>query len=63
MKKRIEILNEESGQSSAELMLLVGTIIVIVLLVGVYVINILHTIDDGLKNLVVDGREFLLNKL
>jgi len=63
MKKRIEILNEESGQSSAELMLLVGTIIVIVLLVGVYVTNILHSIDDGLKNLVVDGREFLLNKL
>jgi hypothetical protein len=31
--------------------------------VGVYVINILHAIDDGLKNLVVDGREFLLNKL
>jgi hypothetical protein len=63
MKKRIDILNEGSGQSSAELMLLVGTIIVIVLLVGVYVTNILHSIDAGLKNLVIDGREFLLNKL
>ncbi|MDR2624303.1 MAG: hypothetical protein LBC39_07035 [Methanobrevibacter sp.] len=63
MKKKIKVLNEESGQSSAELMLLMGTIIVIVLLVGIYVTNILHSIDDGLKSLVENGRDSLINKL
>lgn len=63
MRKEFNILNEESGQSSAELMLLVGTIIVIVLLVGVYVTNILHSIDNGLKNLVENGRDSLINRL
>ncbi|MDR3222565.1 MAG: hypothetical protein LBT66_02335 [Methanobrevibacter sp.] len=63
MKKKINIISEESGQSSAELMLLVGTIIVIVLLVGVYITNITHSIDNGLKSLVEDGRDSLINRL
>jgi Flp pilus assembly pilin Flp len=58
-----KFLKDESGQTSAELMLLIGTILVIVLLVGVYVINILNSVNDGLKGLVVDGRDFLINKL
>jgi Flp pilus assembly pilin Flp len=61
--KEKRFLKDETGQTSAELMLLIGTILIIVLLVGVYVIHILNSIDNGLRNLVEDGRNFLINKL
>ena len=58
-KKRLD----NSGQGSAELILIVGGLIVIVLLVGSYMSNITGKTQTNIKNLLKTERDFLINKI
>ena len=52
-----------SGQGSAELILIIGGIIVIVLLVGSYMSNITDKTQNNIKDLLKTERDFLINKI
>ena len=54
---------DNKGQGSAELILIVGSLIVIVLLVGSYISNITGKTDTNIKNLLKTERDFLINKI
>ena len=54
---------DDKGQGSAELILIVGGLIVIVLLVGSYISNITGKINANIKNLLKTERDFLINKI
>lgn len=58
-KKRLD----SSGQGSAELILIIGGIIVIVLLVGSYMSNITDKTQNNIKDLLKTERDFLINKI
>ena len=53
----------ESGQSSAELILLMGGIIIIILFVGTYVLNMTNSINNELEKLLENQKEYILNKI
>jgi uncharacterized protein (UPF0333 family) len=57
------MIEEDSGQSSAEMILLVGAILVIVIIAGNYIFNISETINNSLKSLLEDGRNSVLRKI
>ncbi len=54
---------DNSGQGSAELILIVGGLIVIVLLVGSYISNMTDKTQNNIKNLLKTERDFLINKI
>ena len=54
---------DDKGQGSAELILIVGSLIVIVLLVGSYISNITGKTDENIKSLLKTERDFLINKI
>ena len=54
---------DNKGQGRAELILIVGSLIVIVLLVGSYISNITGKTDTNIKNLLKTERDFLINKI
>ena len=54
---------DNKGQGSAELILIIGGLIVIVLLVGSYISNITQKTENNLKNLLKTERDFLINKI
>ncbi|WP_297826341.1 class III signal peptide-containing protein [uncultured Methanobrevibacter sp.] len=54
---------DNNGQGSAELILIVGGLIVIVLLIGSYISNITTKANTNLINLLKQERDFLINKL
>ena len=54
---------DDKGQGSAELILIVGSLIVIVLLVGSYISNITGKTNTNIKNLLKTERDFLINKI
>ena len=54
---------DDKGQGSAELILIVGGLIIVVLLVGSYVSNMAEKTDTNLKNLLKTERDFLINKI
>ena len=54
---------DNKGQGSAELILITGGLIVIVLLVGSYISNITQKTQTNLKNLLKTERDFLINKI
>ncbi len=54
---------DDNGQGSAELILIVGGLIVIVLLIGSYISNITTKANTNLINLIKQERDFLINKL
>ena len=54
---------DEKGQGSAELILIVGSLIVIVLLVGSYISDITGKTNTNIKNLLKTERDFLINKI
>ena len=58
-KKRLD----KSGQGSAELILIIGGLIVIVLLVGSYISNITEKTQNNMQNLLKTERDFLINKI
>lgn len=54
---------DNKGQGSAELILIIGGLLVIVLLVGSYISNITKTTESTLKTTLKQERDFLLNKI
>lgn len=54
---------DNKGQGSAELILIIGGLIVIVLLVGSYMSNITEKTQDNINNLLKQERDFLINKI
>ena len=54
---------DNRGQGSAELILIVGGLIVIVLLVGSYMSNITERTQNNIKTLIKTERDYLINKI
>lgn len=54
---------DNRGQGSAELILIIGGLIVIVLLVGSYMSNITNQTQTNLKHLLKHERDYIINKL
>ena len=54
---------DNNGQGSAELILLIGGLIVIVLFVGSYMSNITDQSQNNVKELLKKERDFLINKI
>lgn len=54
---------DNRGQGSAELILIIGGLIVIVLLVGSYMSNITEKTQNNIQNLLKTERDFLINKI
>ena len=54
---------DNKGQGSAELILIIGGLIIIVLLVGSYMSNITEKTQTNIQNLLKTERDFLINKI
>ena len=54
---------DNKGQGSAELILIVGGLIIVVLLVGSYISNMTEKTNTNLKNLLKTERDFLINEI
>ncbi|MCI6994029.1 class III signal peptide-containing protein [uncultured Methanobrevibacter sp.] len=54
---------DNKGQGSAELILIIGGLIVIVLIISGYISNITEKTQTNLHNLLKIEREFLINKI
>ena len=54
---------DSNGQGSAELILITGGLIIIVLLVGSYISHITGKTETNIKNLLKEERDFLINKI
>ncbi|MDO5823743.1 class III signal peptide-containing protein [Methanobrevibacter sp.] len=54
---------DNKGQGSAELILIIGGLIVVVLLVGSYISNITEKTQTNIENLLTTQREYLINKI
>lgn len=54
---------DNKGQGSAELILIIGGLIVIVLLVGSYMSNITEKTQTNIQDLLKIERNFLINKI
>ena len=54
---------DNKGQSSAELILIIGGLLVIILFVGSYISNMTDTTQKSFKNLLTQERDYLINKI
>ena len=54
---------DNKGQGSAELILIIGGLIVIVLLIGSYMSNITEKTQTNIKSLLKIERDYLINKI
>lgn len=54
---------DNKGQGSAELILIIGGIIVVVLLISAYITNITEKTQKNMENLLKKERDFLINKI
>ena len=54
---------DNKGQGSAELILIVGGLLIIVLLVGSYMSNITQKTQSNINKLLKKERDFLINKI
>ena len=54
---------DNKGQSSAELILIIGGLSVIILFIGTYISNITDTTQNKLKTVITKERNFLINKI
>ena len=54
---------DNKGQGSAELMLIIGGIIVVVILISTYITNITEKTQKNMENLLKKERDFLINKI
>jgi len=61
--KNMELLKEENGQGSAEMILLIGALLVIVIVIGNYIFNISESIHNSLKSLIEKGRNSILYRI
>ena len=54
---------DNKGQSSAEIILIIGGLLVIVLFVASYITNITETTQKSFQTLIKQERDFLINKI
>ena len=54
---------DNKGQGSAELILIIGGLLTIILLVASYISNITNKTQENLVNLLKQERDFLINKI
>ena len=54
---------DNKGQGSAELILIIGGLLVIVLFVGSYMSNITQKTQSNIDKLLKEERDFLINKI
>ena len=54
---------DNKGQGSAELILIIGGLIVIVLLIGSYMSNITEKMQTNINDLLKKERDYLINKI
>ena len=54
---------DDKGQSSAEIILIIGGLLVIVLFVASYITNIINTTQNSFDALIKQERDFLINKI
>ncbi|MBQ6813505.1 MAG: class III signal peptide-containing protein [Methanobrevibacter sp.] len=68
MKNRIikefpNLKDDETGQTSVEVILLIGSILVITIICGSYVYNINSSVNSQFNQTMDKARSFLLNKV
>lgn len=63
IKKIKKIKNDEEGQTSVEVILLIGSILVISIICGTYIYKINLEINNLYNETLTKGRLYLLNKL
>ncbi|MCF0227017.1 MAG: class III signal peptide-containing protein [Methanobrevibacter sp.] len=54
---------DESGQSSAELILIIGGLLIIILVVGNYISHISQTTQDSMNKTLTKERDYVINKI
>ena len=54
---------DDKGQSSAEIILIIGGLLVIILFVASYITNIINTTQNSFDGLIKQERDFLINKI
>jgi len=54
---------DNKGQGSAELILIIGGLLIIVLFVGSYMSNITQKTQENINNLLKAERDYILNKI
>ncbi|WP_276848989.1 hypothetical protein [Methanobrevibacter woesei] len=54
---------DNSGQGSAELILIIGGLLIIILLIGNYIATIQETVQESLKKVLTKERDFIINKI
>ena len=54
---------DNKGQSSAEIILIIGGLLVIILFVASYITNIINTTQNSFDGLIKQERDFLINKI
>ncbi len=54
---------DNKGQSSAELILIIGGLLVIILFVASYITKITNTTLNSFKGLIKQERDYLINKI
>lgn len=54
---------DNKGQGSAELILIIGGLLIIVLLVGSYMSNMTQKTQSNINKLLKEERDFLINKI
>lgn len=54
---------DNKGQGSAELILIIGGLLIIVLLIGSYMSNITQKTQSNINKLLKQERDFLINKI
>ena len=54
---------DNKGQGSAELILIIGGLLIIVLFVGSYMSNITQKTQSNINKLLKQERDFLINKI
>lgn len=57
------IKKDENGQTSVEVILLIGSILVISIICGTYIYKINLEINDLFNQTLVKGRDYLLNRI
>ena len=63
LKKELESSKEESGQTSVEVILLIGSILVITIIAGTYVFSISSNVNSQFNQTMSKARIFLLNNI
>ena len=63
MKMLEHLKDDNNGQTSVEVILLIGSILVIAIICGTYIYRINLEINDSFNQTLDKGRLYLLNKL